>query len=58
MSYSHKISAAVYDRMTALDAHVEELEKAAALALPNFSNQTEAARAWALQYEERIIVKW
>lgn len=54
MSYSPKISAAVYDRMTALEVRVEELEKPAALALPNFSNPAEAARAWALQYEESL----
>lgn len=52
MSYSPKISAAVYDAMTAAEARVQELEKPAALALPNFSNPAEAARAWALQYEE------
>jgi hypothetical protein len=54
MSYSHKISAAVYDAMTAAEARVQELEKPAALALPNFSNPAEAARAWALQYEESL----
>ena len=54
MSYSPKISAAVYDAMTALEARVEELEKPAALTLPNFSNPAEAARAWALQYEESL----
>lgn len=54
MSYSAKISAAVYDAMTAAEARVQELEKPAALALPNFSNPAEAARAWALQYEESL----
>lgn len=54
MSYSPKISAAVYDAMTAAEARVQELEKPAALALPNFSNPAEAARAWALQYEESL----
>lgn len=49
MSYSAKISAAVYDRMTEL----EEQLKSTALALPNFSNPAEAARAWALEYEAR-----
>ena len=54
MSYSPKISAAVYDAMTAAEARVQELEKPAALTLPNFSNPAEAARAWALQYEESL----
>lgn len=47
MSYSHAVSAAVYDRMTAL----EEVIASQAPALPNFSNPAEAARAWALEYE-------
>lgn len=46
MSYSPAISAAVYDRMTALEEQV-----VAKPALPNFSNPAEAARAWALEYE-------
>lgn len=54
MSYSPKISAAVYDAMTAAEARVQELEKPAALSLPNLSNPAEAARAWALQYEESL----
>jgi phage antirepressor YoqD-like protein len=48
MSYSPAISAAVYDRMTALE---EVVASQAVQALPNFSNPAEAARAWALEYE-------
>lgn len=48
MSYSPAISAAVYDKMTALE---EIVASQAVQALPNFSNPAEAARAWALEYE-------
>jgi phage antirepressor YoqD-like protein len=48
MSYSPAISAAVYDKMTALE---EVVASQAVAALPNFSNPAEAARAWALEYE-------
>lgn len=41
MSYSYELQAKVFDRMTALEA------KAAAPALPDFSNPATAARAWA-----------
>lgn len=41
MSYSYDLQAKVFDRMTALEA------KAAAPALPDFSNPATAARAWA-----------
>lgn len=47
MSYSYELQAKVYDRMTALEA--EQCQ----LAIPNFSNPAEAARAWAEQYEQR-----
>lgn len=51
MSYSYDLQAKVYDRMTAL----EEQQKP--IALPNFSNPAEAARAWAEQYEARLIAE-
>jgi Rha family phage regulatory protein len=35
----------------------QELEAAAAPALPNFSNPAEAARAWALEYEARQLAE-
>lgn len=47
MSYSHAVSAAVYDKMTELEQQVASK----APKLPNFSNPAEAARAWALEYE-------
>ena len=51
MSYSYDLQAKVYDRMTAL----EDQQKL--IALPNFSNPAEAARAWAEQYEARLIAE-
>jgi phage antirepressor YoqD-like protein len=54
MSYSPAISAAVYDRMTALEEHVQQM---ATPAIPNFSNPAEAARAWALEYERSEQLK-
>ena len=50
MSYSYDLQAKVYDRMTALEAQQVS-------ALPNFSNPAEAARAWAEQYEARLIAE-
>lgn len=49
MSYSYELQAKVFDRMTEL----EEAQKKPAVALPDFTNPAESARAWALQYEER-----
>lgn len=46
MSYSYDLQAKVFDRMTAL-------EEARSIRLPNFSDPAEAARAWALVYEEK-----
>lgn len=51
MSYSYDLQAKVYDRMTAL----EDQQKL--ITLPNFSNPAEAARAWAEQYEARLIAE-
>jgi hypothetical protein len=50
MSYSYDLQAKVYDRMT-------ELEEQQRPALPNFSNPAEAARAWAEQFEARMIAE-
>lgn len=50
MSYSYELQAKVYDRMT-------ELEKSSNPALPDFSNPAEAARAWANQYEQRLLAE-
>lgn len=35
----------------------QELEAAQAIAIPNFSNPAEAARAWAAQYEARLLAE-
>jgi hypothetical protein len=51
MSYSYELQAKVFDRMTAL----EEQQKP--ITLPNFSNPADAARAWAEQYEARLIAE-
>ena len=48
MSYSPAISAAVYDKMTALEEYVQQTDKPV---LPNFNSPAEAARAWAIEYE-------
>ena len=48
MSYSYDLQAKVFDRMTELEQHNSPV-----IAMPNFSNPAEAARAWALEYEAR-----
>ena len=48
MSYSYDLQAKVFDRMTEL-----EQRNSPVIAMPNFSNPAEAARAWALEYEAR-----
>lgn len=50
MSYSYELQAKVYDRMTELEA---QAAKPAHPALPDFTNPAEAARAWAVQFEQR-----
>lgn len=50
MSYSYDLQAKVFDRMTELEARQVQT-------LPNFSNPAEAARAWAEQYEARLIAE-
>lgn len=35
----------------------QELEERQSVAIPNFSNPAEAARAWALQYEARLLAE-
>lgn len=52
MSYSYDLQAKVFDRMTAL-----EDRQRTSVALPNFSNPAEAARAWAEQYEARVLAE-
>ena len=49
MSYSYELQAKVFDRMTEL----EEAQKKPAVALPDFTNPAEAARAWAVEFEEK-----
>lgn len=49
MSYSYDLQAKVFDRMTEL-----EQRNSPVIAMPNFSNPAEAARAWALEYEARV----
>jgi len=50
MSYSYDLQAKVFDRMT-------ELEQSTKPALPDFTNPIAAARAWADQYEARLIAE-
>lgn len=52
MSYSYDLQAKVFDRMTEL-----EQRNAPVIAMPNFSNPAEAARAWALEYEARQLAE-
>ena len=52
MSYSYDLQAKVFDRMTEL-----EQRNSPVIAMPNFSNPAEAARAWAEQYEARLIAE-
>lgn len=49
MSYSYELQAKVFDRMTEL----EEAQKKPAVELPDFTNPAEAARAWAIEFEEK-----
>lgn len=49
MSYSYELQAKVFDRMTEL----EEAQKKPSVALPDFTNPAEAARAWAVEFEEK-----
>lgn len=51
MSYSYDLQAKVYDRMTALE------ERQRPISLPNFANPADAARAWAEQYEARLLAE-
>lgn len=51
MSYSYELQAKVYDRMTELE------ERQRPISLPNFANPAEAARAWAEQYEARLLAE-
>jgi len=53
MSYSYDLQAKVFDRMTALENQV----KSNVIAMPDFSNPALAARAWADQYEARLIAE-
>lgn len=53
MSYSYELQAIVFDRMTAME---EQLKKPV-IALPNFTNPAEAARAWAEQFEAKQLAE-
>lgn len=53
MSYSYDLQAKVFDRMTELEAKANSN----IIAMPNFSNPAEAARAWAAEYEARQIAE-
>ena len=53
MSYSYDLQAKVFDRMTELEAKASSN----VIAMPNFSNPAEAARAWAEQYEARQLAE-
>ena len=52
MSYSPAISAAVYDRMTALEDHVKKT-MVVHPALPDFTDPVKAAEAWISEYKEK-----
>jgi phage antirepressor YoqD-like protein len=51
MSYSYDIQAVVYD---AWEAAEKALLDNSTITLPNFLNPTEAAKAWAVQYERNV----
>lgn len=53
MSYSYELQAMVFDRMTAME---EQLKKPV-VALPDFTNPAEAARAWAEQFEAKQLAE-
>lgn len=53
MSYSYDLQAKVFDRMTELEAKASSN----VIAMPNFSNPAEAARAWAAEYEARQLAE-
>lgn len=52
MSYSYDLQAKVFDRMTELEA-----KNSPVIAMPNFNNPAEAARAWALAYEAQQLAE-
>lgn len=54
MSYSYDIQAVVYD---AWEKAEKALLQSSVITLPNFLNPAEAAKAWAVEYEQKIEVK-
>lgn len=51
MSYSYDIQAVVYD---AWETAEKALKQSLSITLPNFMNPAEAAKAWAIEYEQKI----
>lgn len=51
MSYSYEIQAVVYD---AWEKAEKALLKSSIITLPNFLNPAEAAKAWAVEYEQKV----
>jgi hypothetical protein len=51
MSYSYDIQAIVYD---AWETAEKALKQSLSITLPNFMNPAEAAKAWAVEYEQKV----
>lgn len=51
MSYSYDIQAVVYD---AWETAEKALKQSLSITLPNFMNPAEAAKAWAVEYEQKV----
>lgn len=52
MSYSYELQAAVFDKMTALEAQAMQT-----IALPNFTDPAEAAVAWAAEFKAKQLAQ-
>jgi phage regulator Rha-like protein len=50
MSYSYDVQAAVFD---AWETAEKALQQISTISMPNFMNPAEAAKAWALEYEQK-----
>ena len=54
MSYSYDVQAAVFD---AWETAEKALQQISTISMPNFMNPAEAAKAWALEYEQKEAAK-